>query len=281
VSNVRMLLENKWDEAELKIVTGTAIPTLPLTHSQLYGRSLTTGILPDETGVTAIEFNLPELTLLSGFVLYRHWLSNSAKWRLELFDGLNCSGILLFDSHLIDAVPTKTLGELDWLVDPLVASAFDAWPFKFSQLWFSDTFAFSGRLTLLDHEARDGLHEFDRIYMGVTFQPSVNFSWNSEFAWQTTAKQKETAAGSVFAADKPKTRQLAFSLNYILESERPHLSESFQYVGLSKDWFISLYPEVGGIKEIEHAMAAKFTTLPALIHSANNNYTTKYVVREA
>lgn len=281
MNKVRLLLKNKWDEAELVAVTGTEISTLPLTHSQLYGRSLTAGITPDESGVSAIEFNLPELTLLSGFVLYRHWLSNSAKWRLELFDGLNCSGIQLFDSGLIDAIPTKTLGELDWLVDPLVASAFDTWPFKFSQLWFSDVFAFSGRMTLQDEYGRDGIHEFDRIYMGVTFQPSFNFSWGSEFAWQTTAKQKETAAGSVFAAAKPKTRQLAFSLDYILESERPHLSAAFQDVGISKDWFISLYPELGGIKEIEHAMAAKFTALPALINSAFNNYTIKYVVREA
>lgn len=281
MSNVRMLLKNKWDEAQLTVVKGTEISTLPLAHSQLYGRSLTAGITPDETGVSVIEFNLPELTLLSGFVLYRHWLSNGAKWRLELFDGLNCSGIQLFDSELIDAIPTKTLGELDWLVDPLVASAFDSWPFKFSQLWFSDVFAFSGRLTLHDEYARDGIHEFDRIYMGVTFQPSVNFSWGGEFAWQTTATQKETAAGSVFAAKKPKTRQLAFSLDYIVESERPHLSAAFQDVGISEDWFISLYPELGGIKEIEHAMAAKFTSLPALINSAFNNYTTKYVVREA
>lgn len=281
MSNVRMLLKNKWDEAELTLVTGAAIPTLPLSHSQLYGRSLTTGITPDEMGVSVIEFNLPELTLLSGFVLYRHWLSNGAKWRIELFESLNCEGEQLLDSGLVDAVPTKTLGELDWLVDPLVASAFDNWPFKYSQLWFAETFAFSGRLTLQDGYARDGIHEFDRIYMGVAFQPSVNFSWGSEFAWQTTAQQKETAAGSVFAAAKPKTRQLAFSLDYIAETERPHLSAAFQYVGLSKDWFISMYPEAGGIKEIEHAMAAKFTSLPALINSAFNNYTTKYVVREA
>lgn len=281
MSNVRMLLKNKWDEAELNLLTGTSISTLPLSNSQQYARSLTAAITPDETGASVIIFNLTELTLLNGFVVYRHWLSNAAQWKLELFDSINCTGIQLLDSGLMDVVPTKTLGELDWLVDPLVASAFDAWPFKFSQHWFADVFALSGRLTLKDENARDGIHEFDRIYMGVAFQPSVNFSWGSEFVWQTTAKQKETAAGSVFAAVKPKTRQLAFSLDYLVESERPHLSAAFQYVGLSKDWFISLYPEAGGRKEIEHAMAAKFTSLPSIINTAYNNYTTKYVVREA
>jgi len=280
VSNIRMMMVNRWDDAELSVVTGAAVPALPLTYSQTYGRSKTSAITPDN-GVSAVMFNLDALTLVNGLVLYRHWLSNSATWRVELFEGPNCSGGLLFDSGFIDAIPTKTLGELDWLVDPLVSSAFDTWPFKFSQLWFSETFALSGRITLQDANSRDGVHEFDRVYLGQAFRPSVNFSWGTEFAWQTTASQKQSAAGSVFATAKPKTRQLAFSMDYVPESERPHLSAAIQHAGLSRDWFISLYPEAGGIKEIEHAMAAKFTSLPPLTNTFYNNYTAKFVVREA
>jgi hypothetical protein len=276
-----MLMTNRWDGAQLSVSAGTPIPTLPVTHSQVYGRSKTSGITPDEEGVSVISFNLPELTLLNGLVLYRHWLSNGAKWRLELFEGTECTGTKLYDSGLLDAIQTKTLGELNWLVDPLVSSAFDEWPFKFSQLWFGETFALSGRITLQDVDARDGIHEFDRVYLGIAFEPSVNFSYASEFAWQTATQQKLTAAGSVFAVDKPKTRQLAFSLDYVPDIERPHLSAAIQHVGLNRDWFISLYPEDGGTKEIEHAMAAKFTAIPPLSNTFFNNYTAKFVVREA
>lgn len=275
-----MMMVNRWDECALSVTTGNVIPSLPLSHSQTYGRSRTSGITPD-SGVSVVMFNLPGLRLVNGLVLYRHWMSNGAKWRVELFEGADCSGALLYDSQLQDAIPTKTLGELDWLVDPLVASAFDTWPFRFSQLWFGETFALSGRITLQDDHSRDGIHEFDRVYLGQAFQPSVNFSWNSEFAWQTTAQQKVTSAGSVFATSKPLSRQLAMSLDYVPESERPHLSAAFQHVGLTKDWFISLYPQDGGTKEIEHAMAAKFTALPPLTNNFYNNYTAKFVVREA
>jgi hypothetical protein len=281
VSNIRMLMTNRWDDAELSVSAGTPIPTLPIVNSQVYGRSKTSGITPDDEGVSVMTFNLAQLTLLNGLVLYRHWLSNGAKWQLELFEGLACTGAKLFDSGLLDAVQTKTLGELNWLVDPLVSSAFDQWPFKFSQLWFNETFALSGRITLIDPDARDGIHEFDRVYLGVAFEPSVNFSYQSEFAWQTTTQQKLTAAGSVFAVDKPKSRQLAFSLDYVPDLERPHLSAAIQHVGLSLDWFISLYPLDGGTKEIEHAMAAKFTAIPPLSNTFFNNYTAKFVVREA
>lgn len=280
MQNIRMLMNNRWDECDLTATTGAVIPSLPLAHSQLYGRSKTVGITPDN-GVSVIVFNLPALTLLNGLVLYRHWLSNGAKWQVELFDGANCTGALLFDSGLQDAIPTKNLGELDWLVDPLVASPFDVWPFRFSQLWFTETFALSGRITLQDDAARDGIHEFDRVYLGQALQPTVNFSWGSEFAWQTTASQKVTTAGSIFAAAKPKTRQLALSMDYVPDAERVHLSAAIQHVGLSRDWFISLYPEAGGSKEIEHCMAAKFTALPALTNTFHNNYTAKFLVREA
>jgi hypothetical protein len=276
-----MLMTNRWDDAVLSVSAGTPIPTLPVTHSQVYGRSKTSGITPDEEGVSVISFNLPELTLLNGLVLYRHWLSNGAKWQLELFEGTECTGLKLFDSTLLDAVQTKTLGELNWLVDPLVSSAFDQWPFKFSQLWFEQTFALSGRITIKDLDARDGIHEFDRVYLGLAFEPSVNFSYQSEFAWQTTTQQKVTAAGSVFAVNKPKTRQLAFSLDHVPDIERSRLSEAIQQVGLHQDWFLSLYPEDGGTKEIEHAMAAKFTAIPPLSNTFFNNYTAKFVVREA
>lgn len=276
-----MIMNNKWDGATLAISTGTAIGSLPLSNSQVYGRSKTTGVTPDENGLSVIKFDLQELTLLNGLVLYRHYLSNGAKWQVELFEGPDCSGVKLYDSTLLDAIPTKTLGELDWLVDPLVSSAFDNWPFRFSQLWFAETFALSGRITLQDSASKDGIHEFDRVYLGQAFTPSVNFSWSSEFAWQTTAQQKVTAAGSVFAAAKPKTRQLALSMDYIPETERPHISAAIQHVGLSRDWFISLYPGTGGIKEIEHAMAAKFTALPPIANNFFNNYTAKFLVREA
>ncbi len=276
-----MLMKNLWDSASASVTTGDAVSTLPLVHSQRYGRSLTTGITPNETGLSVIEFNLAELSLVNGLVLYRHWLSNGAQWRLQLFEDLNCSGTELFDSGLVDAVPTKALGELNWLVDPLVSSAFDNWPFKFSQFWFDDCFAFSGRITLQDTEARDGIHEFDRVYLGRAFQPKVNFNYNSEFAWQQNTQQKQTAAGSVYAVDKPMTRQFSFQLSWIDELERPHISAAIQSAGLHKDWFISLYPQAGGLKEIEHAMSCKLSQLPVLSNPHYNNYTATYAVKEA
>jgi hypothetical protein len=280
MNRIRMLVKNLWDIAALTLEQGGAVGTLPLSNSQRYGKSLTAAITP-AAGNSAVVFTLPEMSLASGLVIYRHWLSNAGKWRVELFDGPNATGTKVYDSALLDAVATKSLGELDWLVDPLIASPFDAWPFKFSQHWFAPQFFRSGRLTISDADGRDGLHEFDRIYLGQVFEPTVNFSWGVGHQWQSTERQYVTAAGSVFANERIKTREIKFTLDHLSELERPHLSAAIRTVGLSKDWFISLYPEAATVKEIEYAMSCKFTSLPGLTNTHFNNYAAPFAVREA
>lgn len=281
MQKLRMLVKNLWDDATLTVGTGELVPTLPLEHSQTYGRSKTAAITPDETGQSTVCFDCPELTIASGLVLYRHWLSNIATWRLELFDEPGQGGSCVFDSGVVECTPTKTLGELDWLVDPLVSSVFDKWPHKYSQLWFAEVFFQSGRITLQDTEARDGLHEFDRIYLGRVFTPKFNFSYGHSHQWLSGEAQRKTAAGSTFASQRAQFRQFNFSLDYIADNERGHLSDAIRSVGIAKDFFISLFPEQNGQKEIEYAMACKFTSNPALTGTFFNNYTAPMAVQEA
>lgn len=281
MKKLRMLVKNLWDDATLTVATGEPVPTLPLEHSQTYGRSKTAAVVPDEAGTSVTAFDCPELTLASGLVLYRHWLSNIAQWRLELFDEPGQAGNCVFDSALVECTPTKTLGEIDWLVDPLVSSVFDNWPHKYSQLWFEAVFFQSGRITIVDTEARDGMHEFDRIYLGQVFSPTFNFSYGHQHQWLSSEAQRKTSAGSTFATARQRYRQLTFSLDYLSEQERPHLSNAIAQVGIAKDWFISMFPEQAGQKEIEYAMACKFNTTPAMTGTFFNNYTAPITVQEA
>jgi len=279
--NLRMIINNQWDTTTLSAAIGTVIPTLPLSHSQTYGRSKTAAITPDANHQSQINFNLEQLALVSGLVMYRHWFSVGATWRIELFDSENQTGNKVFDSLEQEMTPTKTLGELDWLTDNLVSSALDNWPYQFSQLWFEPVFAFSGRLTLTDDNSRDGLHEFDRVYLGNTIQPEFNFDYGHQHIWTTTGTQKNTAGGSVYGVEKTASRQFSFNLSHIREEERPHFSEAIRKVLLDKDWFISMFPEQGGIKELEYAMACIFTSLPPISGNFHHNYVIPVNVKEA
>lgn len=277
---IRMLINNIWDSATAAVTLGTEIASLPITHTQKKGRSNTAVIVPSITDTSVVEFDMPNFSFASAFVMYRHWLSNSAKVRLELYNESNQSGDLVYDSGLIDAVETKTFAEMNWFVDPLVASPFDNWPYRFTNLWFNRVFFKSGRLSIVDENARGNVHEIDRIFMGDVIKPDVNFAYGHEFAWRSDEEQKRSVGGSVFTTEREKWREFSFDLNWITEAERPLFSEAIRQVSTSKDWFISMYPESGGQKEMEYAMSCSFLSIPALNHNFHNNYNAKYSVRE-
>lgn len=280
MSNLRLLIKNLWDECQLSVLTGTPVSSLPLAHSQYYGRSKTAAIVP-AAHQSVLGFNHPDLVMASGMVLYRHWLSNIAQWRLELFDEPNYAGTCVYDSGLQECVLTKSLGELDWLVDPLVTGVFDDWPHRYSQLWFDEVFFQSGRITLVDSDARDGLHEFDRLYLGAAFTPKFNFSYGFEHQWISAEAQRKTAAGSTFSPHRPQRRQLSFDLEFLTGHERARLSSAIRAVGISKDFFVSLYPNAGGQKEVEYAMACFLTEAPGLIGEYFDNYAASLTLQEA
>lgn len=278
--NLRMLINNLWDTSTLSLATGTQIPTLPLLYSQEYGLSKNAAIQSDQ-GVSVIEFDLASLYYLNGIVMYRHALTNAATWQLELFDGTGQTGNLVYDSGALEHVPTKTLGEWDFLVDTLVASDLDQWPHRFSQLWFDEVFVRSGRLTLTDTEAPDGLHEFNRIYLGRAIQPTCNMSYGHNHQWTSPEKLVELAGGGAYANKKAAYRKFDFSLDHITEAEWPIFTEANQAVGLNRDWFISLYPEKGGLMELQYAMACRYLSQPVTSKPFYNNYSIPISVRES
>jgi hypothetical protein len=276
-----MLINNLWDTATVTVSVGSVIPTLPIANTQRKGRAYTAAIVPNISNTTVIDFTLPNFALASGLVLNRHWLSNASEVRFELFNEDDQTGEQVIDTGFVQAVQLKTLAEMNWFVDPLVASPFDTWPHKFTNIWFERTFFKSGRITIVDANARDGLHEIDRIFLGDVFQPKVNFSYGNDFSYQSTETQKQAVSGSFFGTQREKYREQEFTLAWVSESERPRLADALRDAGTSLDWFVSLYPEAGGQKEIEYAMACTFKVPPTVNHDFYNNYRTSFSVVEA
>jgi hypothetical protein len=278
---IRMLINNLWDTATLNVPVGTEISTLPITHTQVNENSKTAVIAPNVTHTSAVTFTMPNFVLASGLVIYRHWLSNAARWRLELYDGDDQTGNLVYDSGLIDCVETKRFDEIQWFIDPMIASPFDAWPFRFSNLWFEQVFFKSGRLSIVDPTARNGVHEFDRIYLGSVIEPSVNFRYGHSHQWFSGEQKERTVSGSNRGNKRQSKRKFNFDLAYTNERERPLFSEAVRKMGINTDWFISMFPESGGQKEIEYAMSCTFVTQPPVTGDFYNNYLIPISVEEA
>lgn len=278
MSNVRMIIINEFDSASVEQSTGTGVASLPPSNLQQYNNSRIFRSV--SVANTVLRGNFEEIRLISACVLWRHNLTNAATMRLELFANANQGGTKVYDSGEINAVQQIAYGDWDWRVQPVVASAFDDWDIRYSQLWFAAVFARSYRITLKDPESSAGQLDLTRIYMGRHFEPSVNFSYGRQWQFGSAEEQFRTDDGSLFSQQSPKWRTAQFSLDYIDEGDRPALISSIRYAGISRDFFISLYPGQGGQKEVENSFACKFKQLPVITNTAINNYQAPLNVEE-
>lgn len=275
--NIRMLIVNDADEATITQSTGTAVATLPLSNVQLYSNSRVFRTTDINQVVLALTWTEPKV--LSGVSLWRHTLSIAGTWRVEVFADIAMTQ-LLKDSTTLQAVKQKALGEIDWIIDPLV-SAVDDNKYQGSDFWFDDVAAQAVRITLIDPTNINGFFDVTRLYVGRALQPNINFSYGHTFGWASKAEKKRTAGGTAFAKKRARPRSLSFDLKWLNEFDRPHFVNAINLTGDDTDWYVSMFPGTGGQKERQYAMACMFTALPDVTADFNNNYQMPYTLEEA
>lgn len=276
-SNIRMLVVNDFDEATVVLGAGVAVPTLPASNLQIYNNSRILRVASPEFTLVG---NFADIRLISALVLWRHNLTAAATFRLELFANANQDGALIYDTGVLNAMPQITFGDWDWRIQPVVSSALDSWATKYTQHWFEPKFARSYRLTVSDELNEAGHLDLTRIYMGRHYVPAVNFSYGSQFAFGSSETQLRTEDGGLFSQASEVWRKVQFALEHLNEADRPGFIAAMRHVKLSRDWFISLYPDQAGQKEIEHSFACKFTSLPAVTSVSYDRFSTPITVEE-
>ena len=277
VSNAKLLLFNAVDLAVID--SATAGPeTLPASHLKRYGNSRV--YRSSNKAHTQIKLTWTEPQLVSGIALWRHTLSDSATWQIRLYENPDYTGENL-DTDVLQAVEQKTVGELDWLIDSLVAAA-DQSRLRASDYFHSDElFVRSAIIDVWDADNDQAYIDIARLYMGRVLSPSVNLDWGTSFDIFSSGKQRRTAGGSVYASALGQGRKITFSFSYVNEFERPHLANGLNHVGISRDFYFSLYPGAGGQKERQYAMAAKFERMPSITHLRFDQFSAKFSVIEA
>lgn len=275
-NNMRMLIENDYDDAVLTLSKGSEGGAMHLSNTQIYGNELRF-VSTDLDVVITGNFDIARL--LSGFVLYRHNLSDAATVRLEVFDSLNQTGNIVYDSGAINPAPQRTFGEWDWRIQTLVSSAFERWHITSMPLWFDEVFGLSFRISISDPTNTSGEIEVTRIYMGRTFTPTHNFSWGQEMQLASGSTQIRTDGGSLYTQPQKQYRKISLKLT-LNNTDRSVFFDAIHHVGIDRDFFLSLYPGLGDQRELEHAFAGKFTAFPALIHAGHNRNTTTLQIQE-
>lgn len=276
-SNVRMIIRNDADAAVL-----TASPameaTLPVTHLQDPSRARvaqTTGLATQE-----IKGAWSAPKGVSGCVLARHNLTSSGTWRLQVYSDAAWT-TQVYDSGAVVSWPAKSLGDIEWGIDPLGATVFTGWGQAFSSLWFPPVTGQSFKITLADPTNPDGYLRAARLFMGSYTQPLFNFSYGVSLGWKEDTQQTRTDGGTLRSDAREPYRILRFSCKWLSETDRPKFLDIGRTVGMRKDIFVSCFPGAAGMKERDYAMPAKLVRPVEHDHNFVGNYIEEFELEEA
>lgn len=195
----------------------------------------------------------------TAITLWRHNLTAGATWRARLWSGENQTGDLLYDSGTVAPIQPKSLGDLEWGVDPLGASLFTGWKSSFSTLWFGAVSARSWRVDLDDPDNTDGFIQATRLMIGSHISARYNFSYGLTLQWRDRTEQQRTDAGSMRVIEREPYRQMRLALEFLRSDERPTWLDIGRRIGRRENVFVSAYPERGTALERDHAFLARLT----------------------
>jgi len=279
--NVRFIFNNATDTATISDGNSNILASLPQTN--LTKSQRTKVVRTSNTSSLILNLNWGGAgKFMSGVGLMRHNLQSSATWRVQLYDGENQTGTQVYDSGTVDAIPAKSLGDLDWGVDPLGASVFDGWDEsnRFTTIWFTQVTALSAKITVNDATNPDGYIQASRLFMGVALTPSINVTYGYSNGWDEATSQFRTEGGSLYSDSKPQFRKMSMTLADLIPGERTGFMEGVRVVGKRNDFLVSVTPEFGGSQERDNTLQGKFTTLQPFINNRFDNYTVTFNIAE-
>lgn len=275
--NIRIITPNDGDTATLSDSPALAA-TLPVTNLQDVSRARVARTT--STASQDLKGTWSSSKVISACALMRHNLTSGAGWTLRLYSDAAWT-TLVYNSGAISALPPKTLGDLDWGVDPLGATVFTNWDQAYSVMWFDAVKARSFTLTITDASNPDGYFQASRLFIGRYLEAVANFDYGNDMGWAEDTTQERTDGGTLRSDGIEPYRRMSFDLSWLDMTDRPKFQEWARRDGKRNDVFISMYPEQGGTTERDACMAAKLVSSPMIAHRYTNAYGGKYVVEEA
>jgi hypothetical protein len=122
--------------------------------------------------------------------------------------------------------------------------------------------------------------DVNRIYIGKYFETKINMSYGMKNGRVDNTEQTRTRGGSLWSDSSITYRKISFDLSNLDESERVKAMTAFYKVGKSEDFFLSCFPEIGGVKERDYSFAGKFTSDVDFTNNLFNNFTTNFEISE-
>lgn len=290
MAKMRIIGENFADSVTL--TADPVVPTsTPLTNMQTASRSKVVRTLAygEVDHIQDFMGDFVPIKAVSALVIGRHNMPTGTNINFKLYSDPGQLGTVLYDSGTLTLTTDEAGG------DPLVWGAY-AWgsfswgqdnissdEFKVPSNWvhWLPTIINSCRSFKLSIEVTNREIEIGRLIIGNYIEPTYNFSLGHTLAWKEDTKQYRTDGGTLRSDISIPVRELNFDLNTINESDRSSLQYSMRYVGLRRDFYISLFPDSTNInKKTDYSGIVKLTKSPSMQEYAPSYYKSKYIMEE-
>ncbi len=281
-SQIRIITRNLARTATLSAEPDVSnVASMPVTNMQNSNRTLSfrnTAVEVDD--VITIHVELSERKPLSAIVLDGHNLKAGDIWRAKLYSGPENTGTETI-LEWTEALVPKTVGELDWGIDDLVATVFDNWDRAYSVLWFGVIGVQSIDIEIISEENPDGYVDINRLVFGLATSPSRNFTFGYELDYLDTSTLELTEGGSPKSEQGVLRRIIKTTLPRINDAtERSTWADFLRSSGQYSEVFISLFPEQGGKRERDHSMVCVVINRSALKNRNATSHTIDITFQE-
>lgn len=253
MANMRIIYDNKADSATITASTTTgslAASNMQNDYKGKHHRSTDTSVSYTLTWSSAVS--------IGGIGLPATNLSPTSTIRVRLYTNASDTSPVA-DSGTISANSSSTIGLWDW-TNPLDANSFIYGGLTKSAVWFSQHYSVKKVLVdLVDIDNLAGYIDCSRLICGPYWEPKYNVSNGVTYSCNDTSEQIRNDSGDLLTDRGFLYDQLNFDLSVIVESDKTKLLDIIKYVGVSKNIFISLFPENNSSREQNYIIYGKRT----------------------
>ncbi len=279
MSNLRILANNIHDTTTL---TATS-EAMPVENTQRSERPFTWRSVDLQTQV--IEATLQDGAYIDCIALARHNLGPLGSVRFECFLGDFTDDKRVKDSGEMPTAMLIPAGIWRAGIDPWGATYNELLPGGSSlAIYWLDTpvAADRYRITLSSSDTSPtGYFEIGRIFSGLSFAPSVNMNWGTNVRWVESSEHIRTEGGSMRTVGTSELyRAFDFKLDWLADTDRQRLVTELAKAGRERDLLVSLYPQSGGLHELEHTMICRRINNFAHNHNHYNNWQAQFEFEE-
>ena len=279
---IKMVMFNVADTATL-VGSDNVSATLPISNLQKTQRTKVVRTTDTNQFKITLDFEGNVARPIASVCLNRHNFSLLAQWQIRVFSSKGSTG-LVYDSGLVSMSKSLPLNEIEWSVDSSGVSAFDEFleDDGLSVKWFTPVMGLSAEIIVSDPSNSNGYLQAGRLIIGDAITPAKNPQYGLTFAWDESTKQVRSEGGTLRSDNKPQYRVFNFTLEHLSPQERGAMQAATGYVGLRKDWLISVFPENDvGVEERDYNAVVKLTTMPKATLWAYNTYKMPFKLAEA